>query len=61
MKVTHAEPESNKLQITAVDKLPWEPIAFRFVARITDIVLGGKGKSGANSDSGDIFKPRGQG
>ena len=44
-------------------KTAWEPMRLREVGDIQELVLnpGGEGKSQSAADSGDIFKPPGQG
>jgi hypothetical protein len=39
----------------------WEPMSLRYVGEVSDLVAGGQGKTGEAADSGDVFKPPGQG
>jgi hypothetical protein len=43
------------------EKKPWEPMKLTYVGDVGEIIQGGQGKTSTSADSGDVFKPPGQG
>ena len=44
------------------EKMPWEPMKLTYQGNVGDVLQQGGGKLATNSaDSGDIYKPKGQG
>jgi hypothetical protein len=55
--------EEGRVSVDQDHRTDWEPMRLREVGDIEDLVLNenGNGKSQTAADSGDIFKPPGQG
>ncbi len=52
---------SVKTDAVTASKMTWEKMMLAYLGKVRELVKGGGGKSLNAADSGDVFKPRGQG
>lgn len=52
---------SVKTDVVISSKMTWEKMMLAYLGKVSELVKGGGGKSTSAFDSGDVFKPKGQG